>query len=85
MTTARDFCRHAPQLQRGKRPGYYVEGAFYGDRFHQARARANFLSQEYGRGVQLTRVWHDGKEETVLTTFNCGQANVPMADYDPEQ
>lgn len=62
--------------------GYYVESEFFADRFHQARARAAFLSREYGRAVQVSRVWHDGKEETVLTTFNCDQRNVPMQDYD---
>ena len=37
-----------------KRPGYYVEGTHFRDRFHQARARAAFLAQEYGRPIDIT-------------------------------
>lgn len=36
-----------------KRPGYYVEGTHFGDKFHQARARAAHLSQEYGRDISV--------------------------------
>lgn len=42
-----------------KRPGYYVEGTHFRDRFHQARARAAFLSQEYGRPVDILFLAHE--------------------------
>jgi hypothetical protein len=35
------------------RPGYYVEGRYYRDNFHQARARAKFLAKEYGRAISV--------------------------------
>lgn len=53
-----------------KRPGYYVEGRWFRDNIHQARARAAFLAQEYGRGVDLIQVDHDGKTHTLSTVFN---------------
>lgn len=54
-----------------KRPGYYVEGKHYGDRFHQARARAAHLSSEYGRPVDLLRVEHESESfQLVLTVIN---------------
>lgn len=42
-----------------KRPGYYVEGLYFADRLHQARARATWLAQEYGRPVHIVFVPHD--------------------------
>lgn len=39
-----------------KRPGYYVEGRYYRDNFHQARARAAHLAREYGRGIEVLLV-----------------------------
>lgn len=39
-----------------KRPGFYVDGKFFGDRFHQARARAAYLAGLYGRGVDIEAV-----------------------------
>ena len=56
-----------------KRPGYYVEGKYFGQQFHQARARAAFLSQEYGRPVDLFRVEFEAEEQPpqlVLTVIN---------------
>jgi hypothetical protein len=50
-----------------KRAGYYVEDRFYRDNFHQARARAIFLSQEYGRPVEVKHTGHDGVTVVVLT------------------
>ncbi len=41
-----------------KRPGYYVEGRYFRDNFHQARARAAHLSKEYGRAIQILFVAH---------------------------
>lgn len=41
-----------------KRPGYYVEGQWFRDRLHQARARAAFLSEEYGRPIDLIHIEH---------------------------
>ena len=35
------------------RPGFYVEDRWFGNKFHQAKARATFLSQEYGRAVDI--------------------------------
>ncbi len=37
-----------------KRPGYYVEGRHFGERFHQARARAAHLAAEFGRMIDVT-------------------------------
>jgi hypothetical protein len=57
-----------------KRPGYYVEGEWFKDRFHQARARAAYLAAQYGRPVDLKRVEHespeDAKPQLVLTVIN---------------
>lgn len=53
------------------RPGYYVEGQWFKDRFHQARARAAFLAAEYGRPVDLKRLEHEsGTMQLVLTVIN---------------
>ena len=60
-----------------KRPGYYVEGKYFADRFHQARARAAYLSQEYGRPIPVMFLAHEdvGHPNTavpyeVLTVYN---------------
>ena len=57
-----------------KRPGYYVEGEWFKDRFHQARARAAHLSEQYGRPIDLFRVEHesppDAKPHLILTVIN---------------
>jgi hypothetical protein len=54
-----------------KRPGYYVENQWFGERFHQARARAAFLAAEYGRPVDLKRVEHESDSfQLVLTVIN---------------
>lgn len=39
-----------------KRPGYYVEGRYYADRFHQAVARAEWCATEWMRPVDVWRV-----------------------------
>lgn len=41
-----------------KRPGYYVEGRHFADRYHQANARARWLAQEYGRPIDIVFVPH---------------------------
>jgi hypothetical protein len=54
-----------------KRPGYYVENQWFGERFHQARARAAFLAAEYSRPVDLKRVEHESDSfQLVLTVIN---------------
>jgi hypothetical protein len=54
-----------------KRPGYYVEGEWFKDRFHQARARAAYLATQYGRPVDLKRVEHESDSfQLVLTVIN---------------
>ena len=54
-----------------KRPGYYVEGQWFGDKFHQARARAAYLAAEYGRPVDLKRVEHESSSfQLILTVIN---------------
>lgn len=54
-----------------KRPGYYVEGEWFKDRFHQARARAAYLAAQYGRPVDLKRVEHESDSfQLVLTVIN---------------
>lgn len=57
-----------------KRPGYYVEGEWFKDRFHQARARAAHLAAQYGRPVDLVRHEHeasdDAKPQLILTVIN---------------
>lgn len=60
-----------------KRPGYYMEGKYFADRFHQARARAAHLSQEYGRPIPVMFLAHEdnGHPNTavsyeVLTVYN---------------
>lgn len=55
-----------------KRPGYYVEGKFFGSNFHQARARAAFLAREYGRGIDVWRedVDRPGEAALVMTVHN---------------
>jgi len=57
------------------RPGYYVDGKeWFGDRFHQARARAAHLSSEFGRPVDVSRLEHEAPEGTkphlILTVLN---------------
>lgn len=42
-----------------KRPGYYVEGKHFADRFHQARARAAHLSKEFGRPIKVMFLAHE--------------------------
>ena len=49
-----------------KRPGYYVENRYFRDSFHQARARAAFLAQEYGRPIQVLFVGHDDPIPTLV-------------------
>lgn len=51
-----------------KRPGYYVEGKYFADRFHQARARAAYLSQEYGRPIPVMFLAHE----------DCGHPNTAV-------
>jgi hypothetical protein len=53
-----------------KRPGYYVEGKFYRDNYHQARARAAHLANEYGRGVEVRQITLLGESFLVCTVFN---------------
>jgi hypothetical protein len=54
-----------------KRPGYYVEGEWFKDRFHQARARAAYLAAQYGRPIDLKRVEHESESvQLVLTVIN---------------
>lgn len=57
-----------------KRPGYYVENQWFGDRFHQARARAAYLAAEYGRPIDITRHEHnaddDATPEFISTVIN---------------
>lgn len=54
-----------------KRAGYYVEGEWFGDRFHQARARAAILAAQYGRPIDLFRLEHEAPEpHLVLTVIN---------------
>ncbi len=54
-----------------KRPGYYVEGRWFRDNVHQARARAAFLAKEYGRGIDILKVTHeDDLPHLVLTVHN---------------
>ena len=54
-----------------KRPGSYVEGEWFKDHFHQARARAAYLAAQYGRPVDLFRLEHEAtKPELVLTVIN---------------
>jgi hypothetical protein len=61
-----------------KRPGYYVEGRFFRDNYHQACARAKFQANEYGRRVEVT----------YLAPEDCGSVNnaVPygVANFHPE-
>lgn len=42
-----------------KRPGYYVEGRYFRDLFHQARARAAHLAREYGRSIPVMFLAHE--------------------------
>ena len=42
-----------------KRSGYYVEGRYFRDNFHQARARAAHLAHEYGRDIPIVFVAHE--------------------------
>jgi len=42
-----------------KRPGYYVEGKYFRDNYHQARARAALLSKQYGRPVAVLFLAHE--------------------------
>lgn len=54
-----------------KRPGYYVEGEWFKDRFHQARARAAHLAAQYGRPIDLLRLEHEAaKPQLILTVIN---------------
>jgi hypothetical protein len=51
-----------------KRPGYYVEGEWFRDRFHQARAKATHLSEQYGRPIDLFRLEHEATTPTLILT-----------------
>jgi hypothetical protein len=60
-----------------KRPGYYVEGRYFRDLFHQACARAAYLSQEYGRPIPVMFLAHEDNDHPntavpyeVLTVHN---------------
>jgi hypothetical protein len=57
-----------------KRPGYYVEGEWFKDRFYQARARAAHLAAQYGRSIDIKRLEHeapgDAKPQLILTVIN---------------
>lgn len=58
-----------------RRPGYYVEDTFYGERLHQARARAAYLSAQYGRGIEVMRLEHslgqlEPVPQVVTTIYN---------------
>jgi hypothetical protein len=54
-----------------KRPGYYVENQWFGNKFHQARARAAYLATEFGRPVDLMRVEHESDSfQLILTVIN---------------
>lgn len=64
-----------------KRPGYYVEDRYFADHFHQARARAAYLSKEYGRPIPVMFLAHEdnGHPSTavpyeVLTVHNHSKA-----------
>jgi hypothetical protein len=48
-----------------KRPGYYVEGRYYGFNIAQAQARAAHLTKEFGREVGMVYVGLNGKSESV--------------------
>lgn len=48
-----------------KRPGYYVEGRFFRDNYHQAVARAKWLSREFGRAIPVM----------YLAPEDCGHVN----------
>ena len=53
-----------------KRPGYYVEGRWFGDRFHQARARAAHLAAQYGRPVKVMLLAHGTPDHPELRVFS---------------
>ena len=65
-----------------KRRGYYVEGQWFRDRLHQARARAAYLAQQYGRPIDLIHVEHAYYgdrlvvDETVVSTLFNGKKQV---------
>lgn len=59
-----------------KRPGYYVEGQWFGDKFHQARARAAFLAHEYGRPIDILRIEHEASTPHLVLTVVNGKKNV---------
>lgn len=61
---------------RPKRPGYYVEGRYYRDNFHQARARAAWSAREYGRGVDVMRVDPGAAEPVLVMTVHNGGRKV---------
>lgn len=56
-----------------KRPGYYVEGQWFRDKLHQARARAAFLAEEYGRPVVVTFVAHESPTAVEVCTIYNGK------------
>lgn len=56
-----------------KRPGYYVEGQWFRDKFHQARARAAHLAEEYGRPVAVTFVAHESLTAVEVCTIYNGK------------
>ena len=49
-----------------KRPGYYVEGRYYGFSIAQALARAAHLTREYGREVLAIYTASDGTSAPVV-------------------
>lgn len=57
-----------------KRPGHYVEGRWFGDKFNQACARARHLSQTFGRPVAVSYLAPEDKGQAavpyVVTVFD---------------
>lgn len=53
-------------------PGYYVEGRYYGIRYFQARARAQFLSREFGRPVEFTCIGLSSPAANTKTSSSFG-------------
>ncbi len=50
----------------GKEHGYYVEGTCFDTRIAQARGRARFLSNTYGRDVPITLVDATGEKKVAV-------------------
>lgn len=58
------------------RPGYYVEGRYFAERFHQAEAFARNRAREFGRPVAVHRADPGALPVAIVTIIPQGGEHV---------